>query len=120
MSNYADNVILQAERGHGFAAEKANHMYDKFSGKDAKIVGGGNAKNGADRIVNGVQIQTKYCASGSKCISDCFDDTGNFRYQNPNGTPMHIEVPSDKYDDAVKAMSVRHVCLRIPDILTLP
>lgn len=70
--NYADNVILGASRGHGFAGEKANHLKDVLSGKDAQIVGGNNAKNGADRLVDGIYIQTKYCKTGSKCISECF------------------------------------------------
>lgn len=104
--NYADNIVLGAERGHGFAAEKANHLKDVFHGEDATIVGGDNAKNGADRLVNGVEIQTKYCASGSKCVSDCFTD-GKFRYFSSDGTPMKIEVPSDKYESAVQAMKDR-------------
>ncbi len=102
---YAENVILQAERGHGFAAEKANHLLDKWSGKDASLVGGNNLKNGVDRLVNNTHIQTKYCSSGSKCVSECFDALGDFRYLNIDGTPMLIEVPSDKYDDAVKALA---------------
>lgn len=103
---YADNVILNAQRGHGFAAEKANHLKDILAGKDAKNVGGNNAKNGADRLVNGVHIQTKYCNSGSKCIQECFQD-GQFRYWSPDGSPMQIEVPSDYYDAAVQAMKER-------------
>lgn len=105
-SNYADNVVFNSVRGHGFAAEKVNHLHDVFTGKDAKLVGGDNAKNGADRIVNGTQIQTKYCNSGSKCISEAFKD-GQLRYWNADGTPMQIEVPSDKYDSAVQAMEER-------------
>lgn len=93
-------------RGHGFAAERANHLYDKVTGKDAKIVGDDNAKFGADRIVDGVNIQSKYCNSGSKCIQECFKD-GKFKYLNPDGSPMKIEVPSDKYDAAVQAMENR-------------
>lgn len=106
-------------RGHGFAAENANHLYDKISkgdfiGKDnVKLTGeeidpktGRIIKNGADRVVDGVNIQTKYCASGSKCISECFEN-GKLRYLNSDGTPMQIEVPSDKYDAAVKAMENR-------------
>ncbi|TGO02588.1 hypothetical protein PN36_22595 [Candidatus Thiomargarita nelsonii] len=104
--NYADNVILGASRGHGFAAEKANHLNDVLSGKNAQIVGGNNAKNGADRLVDGVHIQTKYCASGSKCVSECFENS-QFRYWNTDGTPMQIEVPSDKYDSAVQALENR-------------
>ena len=106
-------------RGHGFAAENANHLYDKISkgdfiGKDnVKLTGeeidpktGRIIKNGADRVVDGINIQTKYGASGSKCISECFEN-GKLRYLNSDGTPMQIEVPSDKYDAAVKAMENR-------------
>lgn len=106
-------------RGHGFAAEQANHLYDKVSNTDffnqnkVRLVGedidpatGRIIKNGADRIVNGTNIQTKYCKTGGKCISECFEN-GSFRYLNPDGTPMQIEVPSDKYDAAVQAMENR-------------
>jgi phage FluMu protein Com len=104
--NFADNVIFNAERGHGFAGERANHLHDVFTGKDASIVGSDNAKNGADRLVDGIHIQTKYCKTGSKCVSEAFED-GKYRYLNNDGSPMQLEVPSDKYDDAVKAMEER-------------
>lgn len=97
---------LHAVRGHGFAAERANTLYDKYTGHRAKIVGDDNAKNGADRILDGVQIQSKYCQTGSKCISECFEN-GKFRYYNPDGSPMQIEVPRDKYDAAIAAMKER-------------
>jgi hypothetical protein len=103
---YADNVILHAERGHGFAAEKANHLKDVLTGKEAYQVGGNNLKNGADRLVDGIQIQTKYCNSGSKSIGECFED-GKFRYWNHDGSPMQIEVPSDQYNAAVQSMESR-------------
>ena len=104
-NNYAEEKFHGA-RGHGYAAERANNLYDTFTGKDAQIVGDDNAKNGADRIVNGANIQSKYCKTGSKCIQECFEDEV-FRYYNNDGSPMQIEVPSDKYDDAVKAMQDR-------------
>lgn len=107
--NTAKNYVeekFHGERGHGFAAESANDLYDNFTGKNSRIVGGDNAKDGADRIVNGANIQSKYCSSGSKCVQECFRD-GKFRYYNPDGTPMQIEVPSDKYNDALKAMQNR-------------
>ena len=94
---------FHARQGHGFAAERSNDLYDRLTGHKAKIVGDDNAKNGADRIVDGVQIQSKYCASGKGCIDACFDEKG-FRYYMNNGKPMQVEVPSDKYDEAVKAM----------------
>lgn len=97
---------FHAVQGHGFAAERANHLYDKLTGHDAKLVGDSNIRNGADRIVDGMQIQSKYCATGSRCINECFSDggAGNFRYYGLDGKPMVIEVPSDKYDAAVSAM----------------
>lgn len=105
--------------GHGFAAENANHLYDKINNFDffgqgkVKLTGeeidpntGRIVKNGADRVVDGINIQTKYCSSGSKCISECFEN-GKLRYLNADGTAMQIEVPSDKYDAAVEAMKNR-------------
>lgn len=102
-------------RGHGFAAERANHIYDKLTGKDVKLVGDDNAKFGADRVVNGVNIQSKYCNSGSKCIQECFQD-GKFKYINPDGSLMKIEVPSDKYDAAVQAMENRIKNGQVPGV----
>lgn len=106
---------FSAPRGHGFAAERANYLYDKLSGKNTTIVGDDNAKWGADRIVDGVNIQSKYCSSGSKCISECFEN-GIFKYRNPDGSPMQIEVPSDKYDAAVQAMENRIKNGQVPGV----
>lgn len=106
---------LNGARGHGFAAERANHLNDLLHGRNAILKGDDFVKNGADRIVDGVNIQSKYCNSGSKCISECFEN-GRFRYVNPNGAPMQIEVPSDKYDDAVKAMKERIRRGQIPGV----
>lgn len=54
-------------KGHGWQAESANNFVDRLLGRDAKVVGGDNALNGADRVItrDGVVslIQTKYCAS---------------------------------------------------------
>ena len=97
---------FHGSQGHGFAAERANDTYDRMTGKDARIVGDDNAKNGADRLVNGMNIQSKYCSTGSGCVEACFKG-GKFRYYNPDGSPMQIEVPSDMYDDAVRAMQRR-------------
>jgi hypothetical protein len=86
-ANYADNVHLGARQGHGFAAEKMNHLYDTMSGKDAHLVGGDNAKNGADRMVDGSLIQTKFCQNARATVDACIAD-GQFRYPD-----MKIEVP---------------------------
>jgi hypothetical protein len=99
-----DEEKFHARQGHGFAAERANDLYDRLTGHDSHIVGDDNKINGADRIVDGVYIQSKYCDSGAACINECFDKTGKFRYYMENGKPMQIEVPSDMYDKAVEAM----------------
>lgn len=104
--NYADNVVFGCEQGHGYAAEKANHLFDKLSGKNAVIVGEGNAKGGPDRLVDGTFIQTKYCRSGAKCVEECFEN-GTFKYLDDTNLSMQIEVPSDMYEDAVRAMERR-------------
>ena len=105
------NIVNDIDRyntpkGHGFAAEKMNNYWDKIHLRDAKIVGGDNAKNGADRVVNKVEIQSKYCRTGRECVGECFKN-GEFRYFTAEGKPMQIEVPSDKYDDAIRAMQER-------------
>lgn len=97
---------FHASQGHGYAAEQANHLYDILTGKDAVIVGGDNAKDGPDRLVNGVKIQTKYCAKASESVAAAFEK-GQYRYINPDGLPMQLEVPADQYDEAVELMAKR-------------
>lgn len=97
---------FQTRQGHGFAAERAEHINDMYHGKKVQILGDNNAKNGADRLVNGIEIQSKYCKSGAACIQECFEN-GNYRYYTKNGEPMCIEVPSDMYDGALRAMERR-------------
>ncbi|WP_304152488.1 hypothetical protein [Megamonas hypermegale] len=100
-----DETKFNSSQGHGFAAERANDLFDRLLLKDAKIEGDNNLKDGADRLVNGVSIQSKYCKTGAGCINACFRD-GKFRYFQ-DGKPMVIEVPSDKYESALKAMQKR-------------
>jgi len=114
--NYAQNVVMAGSQGHGFAGEKLNNLYDTFTGKDATIIGGDNAKNGADRLVDGVNIQTKYCKTGSRCVNECFGDDGVMKYLNPDGTPMQIEVPSDKYQDAINSMEDKIKKGKVPNV----
>ena len=97
---------FHGRQGHGFAAERAEHVRDLYHGEEVKILGDDNAKNGADRLVNGVEIQSKYCRNGAACIQECFEN-GQYRYYSSNGEPMKIEVPADMYEDAVKAMRRR-------------
>ena len=87
--------------------QSANNLYDKLTGHEARILGDNNEKNGPDRIVDGILIQSKYCATGSRCINECFEEggKGEFRYLCKDGSPMQIEVPSDKYEAALEAMA---------------
>lgn len=98
---------FHTQTGHGFAAERMNHLYDLLHGKDVEILGNDNKANGADRFADGVFIQSKYCQTGQKCINECFDKNGNFRYVNQDGTAMTIEVPADEdiYNEAVEKMA---------------
>lgn len=101
------------DTGHGFAAEYANTTFDRVTGHAAETIGGDNKLNGADRLVDGVKIQTKYCAtsnvkdvyhdSAAKSIGDCFE-SGKARYVNDDGTMMQIEVPRNQYKSAVELM----------------
>lgn len=87
-----------SKQGHGFAAEDANAMWDRMHGKKVDKVGLDNSLNGADRISDGVKIQTKYCADASKSVNAAFEN-GSYRYEG-----MRFEVPSDQYDDAIRIM----------------
>jgi uncharacterized protein YcfJ len=101
---------------HGFAAEKANHYSDKISGNNATIIGDDNAKNGADRLVNGQEIQTKYYKTGQKSVNAAFDKNGNLKYIDSNGKPMQIEVPKDQYEKAVETMSKKIKEGKVPGV----
>ncbi len=115
ISKISAEEVFSARQGHGYAAERANNLYDKLTGHDAIIVGDDYVKNGPDRIVDGIQIQSKYCCTGSKCVNECFDKNGSFRYM-VDGKPMQIEVPLDKYDEAVHAMEEKIKAGKVPNV----
>lgn len=110
--------LSNSQTGHGWSAEIMNDKLDRLSGKEAHILGNDNAKNGADRIVNGEAIQTKYCNTPTKSINAAFDhkSDGNFKYLNQDGTPMQIEVPKDQYDKAVGVMEQKIQEGKVPGI----
>lgn len=95
-------TLQNADTGHGFAAEIMNNENDIWAGKNAKIVGGDNALNGADRLVDGIEIQTKYYKTAARSVGAGFDNkgNGNYRYYNKEGKPMQLEVPKDQYEQA--------------------
>lgn len=89
--------------GHGFAAEDANALVDKFKGKRVEKVGTNNAKNGPDRVSSGEKIQTKYCKTARETVNAAFEGH-RYKYRLRNGRPMKLEVPYDQYEDAIQYM----------------
>jgi len=118
----APNVALELEAtqigkfatkgGTGFAAEDANALIDERIGRNVKRTGLDNAKNGADRVVDGAPIQTKYFESASRTVNSAFDsETGLYRYDT-----MQLEVPKDQYNEAVKLMEKRISEGKVPGV----
>jgi hypothetical protein len=98
--------------GHGFAAEDANHLADLFAGKPASIVGRGNTLNGADRLVGGTAIQSKYYRTAVDTLAAAFDGpSGNFRY-----TGQLLEVPKDQHAEVVRLMRRKIYQGRVPGV----
>lgn len=99
---------MNGRQGHGYAAEYGNNTIDRFLGR--RVVNeaqnldssGRQMKDGADRIVNGMPIQTKYINSSSGFIDAVVND-GHLRYMQ-NGKPIKLEVPRDKYDSCANAL----------------
>lgn len=89
--------------GHGFAAEDANALADKFKGKRVEKVGTNNAKNGPDRVSSGERIQTKYCKTARETVNAAFENH-QYKYKLRNGRPMKLEVPYDQYEEAIQYM----------------
>lgn len=88
---------INTPAGHGEMAEEAINMLDRLHGFDAKVIGRDNAKDGADRQVGDIFIQTKYYNSARGSLEACFNpETGQYRYIK-DGKPMQLEVPKDQY-----------------------
>jgi hypothetical protein len=98
-NSYMQYTQYRNRQAHGWAAEDANAMTDRLAGKRVDQVGKDNSCNGADRVVNGVEIQTKYCATARDSVNSAFQDS-KYRYGN-----MKLEVPREQYDEAVKLMA---------------
>ena len=110
-------IFATGGQGHGFAAEQGNNKIDRLMGRDAQVIGGDNAKNGADRIVQGQQIQTKYFSTGARSVGAAFDgQQGVYRYLDNNGKPMQLEVPKDQYEKAIETMKNKIKDGKVPGI----
>jgi len=101
--------------GHGFAAEDANHFADLIRGKVAEVVGGANDLNGADRLVNGIKIQSKYFQTATETVASAFDlCSGTYRY-----TGQVLEVPADQYEACVELMRNKIAQGKVPGFTKL-
>ncbi len=94
-------AAVNTPAGHGEMAEEAINMIDRLHGLDAKVIGRDNAKNGPDRQIGDVFIQTKYYKTARGSLEACFDsDTKLYKYMK-NDKPMQLEVPKDQYQSVL-------------------
>lgn len=103
--------------GHGELAEEANNIIDRLQGRQAEILGRDNAKNGADRSVDGVLIQTKYYKTARGSLEACFDSSSHqYRYLAKDGTPMQLEVPKDQYQQVLRGFEKKISQGKVPGV----
>lgn len=117
---YNDEVknLMNGARGGGYAAEYGNNAIDRLTGNKVEnlaqdLENGHQKLHGADRNVNGVNIQTKYYKSASESIGAGFEHKQAL-YLNDDGTMMQIEVPRDQYNQAVQEMQKRIKTGQVP------
>ena len=103
--------------GHGELAEEANSIIDRLQGHQAEILGRDNAKNGPDRSVDGVLIQTKYYKTARGSLEACFDPSSHqYRYLAKDGTPMQLEVPKDQYEQVLRGFEKKISQGKVPGV----
>lgn len=103
--------------GHGELAEEANSIIDRLQGHQAEILGRDNAKNGPDRSVDGVLIQTKYYKTARGSLEACFDSSSHqYRYLAKDGTPMQLEVPKDQYQQVLRGFEKKISQGKVPGV----
>ena len=104
--------MYHTKGGTGFAAEDANALADRMKFKKVEVTGTSFEKNGADRVVDGIPIQTKYYPNAGSTVENAFDATsGQFRYEG-----QMLEVPKDQYDECVRIMREKIMAGKVPGI----
>ncbi|WP_261806458.1 hypothetical protein [Lapidilactobacillus luobeiensis] len=101
-------------QGHGVVGEAAGHERDSWLGRKATRLGGTHEKHGADRIVNGRYVQTKYCATAGKTVGQIFTSDGQAIYLH-NGRMMVVEVPKDQYEQSIALIRKRIAKGQVPN-----
>lgn len=88
---------MNMRQGHGYGAEYGNKTVDRILGKKVEGVqekeNGHHKLNGADKIVNGQKVQTKYCKSAADTYRAGFKDSSH------DYSGQLREVPRDQYDE---------------------
>ena len=103
--------------GHGELAEEAKSIIDRLQGHQAEILGRDNAKNGPDRSVDGVLIQTKYYKTARGSLEACFDPSSHqYRYLAEDRTPMQLEVPKDQYEQVLRGFEKKISQGKVPGV----
>lgn len=120
---YEENKhYMDGRQGHGYAAEYGNNTVDRFLGRKVEnaaqqLENGHQIKAGADRIVKGVEIQTKYCRTAYETIDAVFDhQEAKYIRTDGSGKMMAIEVPKDQYHEAVNIMQDRIDSGQVPNV----
>lgn len=107
---------INTPAGHGEMAEEAITLADRILGLDATVVGRDNAKDGADRVVNEIFIQTKYYNSARGSLEACFrPEDGMYRYMK-DGQPMQLEVPKDQYERVLQGFERKIEQGKVPGV----
>ncbi len=115
--------LMDGARGHGYAAEYANNTADRVLGREVESAAqvlddhGRQIKHGADRLVNNVEIQTKYYKTANETIGAAFEKKQAIYIRSDgSGKMMQIEVPRDQYQDALTAMQKRIDSGQVPNV----
>lgn len=115
--------LMNGSRGHGYAAEYGNTTVDRVMGREVENAAqmldehGRQVKHGADRILAGKEIQTKYYKTASESIGAAFEHKeAIYLRQDGSGKMMQIEVPREQYKDALKLMEKRMESGQVPNV----
>ncbi|MCD8083409.1 MAG: hypothetical protein LUE86_07890, partial [Clostridiales bacterium] len=112
---------MNSTQGGGYAAEYVNNTFDRVLGKrvqgEDRDVSGRQAKHGADRTVNGVQIQTKFYRTARESVNAAFENQqAIYLRTDGSGKMMQIEVPSDQYQEALRVMQQKIDSGQVPNV----
>lgn len=113
--------FMNGSRGHGYGAEYVNNTVDRVRGRQVENAAqnldesGRQVKNGADRIVNSENIQTKYYKTASESVGAAFEKK-QAQYLNQDETMIQIEVPRDQYAEACRLMQKRIDSGQVPNV----